>query len=74
MKIALFGATGSVGSALLVHMLKGSSLTVGDEIVLVGRGSRLPTFASKHLRAGNATSGTAHGASGMSPSTRLQQQ
>ena len=40
MKIAVFGATGAVGSTLLVHMLKGSTLRAGDEIVLVGRGTR----------------------------------
>ena len=39
MRIAIFGATGSVGSTLLVHMMKGSSLHPGDEIILVGRGT-----------------------------------
>jgi malate dehydrogenase len=38
MRIAIFGATGSVGSALLVHLMKGTCLHPGDEVILVGRG------------------------------------
>lgn len=37
MRIAIYGATGSVGRTLLVHMLKGTDLLPGDEIILVGR-------------------------------------
>ena len=36
-RIAIFGATGAVGCALPIHMLKGNVLRPGDEIVLVGR-------------------------------------
>ena len=39
MRIAIFGATGAVGSTLLIHLLKGSDLVAGDEIFLVGRGT-----------------------------------
>ncbi|MBE7157306.1 MAG: lactate dehydrogenase [Rhodospirillales bacterium] len=39
MRIAFIGATGAVGSALLIHLLKSSLLKPGDEIVLAGRGT-----------------------------------
>ena len=38
-RIALFGASGAVGSALLIHLLKASILKSGDEIILVSRGT-----------------------------------
>ncbi len=45
MRIGLFGATGAVGRALLVHMLTSNVLAIGDEIVLISRGNE-----SNHLR------------------------
>ncbi len=43
MNIAIFGATGAVGSTLLIHLLKGTDLAPGDHLVLVGRGTTANT-------------------------------
>jgi malate dehydrogenase len=40
MRIAIFGATGAVGTTLLSHLLKGTDLVAGDELILVGRGTQ----------------------------------
>lgn len=47
MRIAIYGATGAVGSTLLVHLFKGVSLRPGTELILVGRDA--PSHSSRLL-------------------------
>ena len=39
LSVAVYGATGAVGSAFLVHLLNSRLLKAGDQVVLVGRGT-----------------------------------